>query len=197
VEQYTVFNGDLTLGGYDFGKPGPLITVNGFTAEPVSGDVIAVDNGGTTLHINGTVYVDGTLTFSGIRQYSGNGLLVARDGIVISSNSRLVPIAFNSSWETYDGERLPILTKTDCLGLASLGNVYQHNADWVAGAVFTAGNYIATPTGAKFRGSIIAQSIDFSQPNAWLVTQPGMVDILPRGLPQLNNMNAKGDWTRQ
>jgi hypothetical protein len=193
--QYTVFNGSATFGGTDFGKPGRKVTVAGAIDESTSGDVVAVS--GNTLYVNGVVYVDGTLTVSSsIQQYMGKGMLVARDGVVI--NGRLVPAPYNSgSWEMYDGTPLPITTTDDCLGIATLGNVTQNCSDWVCGAVFVGGTYTATPTHAKFRGSIIANGIDFNHPNVWLVTQPGMKANLPDGMKPLPDVRARSDWIRQ
>ena len=125
---------------------------------------------------------------------------MARQGVVISSGSRLAPAPFDGGVGDVIAphtETLPRTTPTDCLGFASLGDVVQNNADWVSGVVFTSGKYLATPTGAKFRGSIIAQGIDFGQPNAWLVTQTGISANLPEGLPPLNNLNAMSDWVRR
>lgn len=196
--QYTVFNGDLSLGGIDFGKPGEVARDSGgATDEELSGDVIAVQ--GNTLYVNGVVYIDGTLELNApIDRYRGKGLLVARDGIVI--NTRLVPDDYYmgiGDRSPGDNILMPATNTSDCLGLATLGNVTQNVADWVAGAVFASGKYTATPTAAKFRGSIIANGIDFNQPNVWLVTQPGLSANLPQGMPKLNNLNAKSDWIRR
>ena len=56
---------------------------------------------------------------------------------------------------------------------------------------------MAPNTGAQFRGSIIANGITFSQPNDWLVTQPGLKSALPQGMPALEGLRAEGDWIRQ
>lgn len=193
---YNVFNGDVTIGGSNFGKLGGVAKLgDGSIDEAASGDILAVS--GSTLYINGLTYVDGTLTIdNSIQQYIGKGLLVAKNGVVI--NGRLVPAAFNSgSWEVYEGTPMPLITTNDCIGFATLGNVTQNSADWVAGAVFATGTYSATASQAKFRGSIIANGIDFQQPNCWLVTQTGMSANLPPGMPDLPNMNARSDWIRR
>jgi len=196
--QYNVFNGDLTLtSAQPFGKTGYVVKNAGVVDEAASGDVVAVN--GSTLYINGVTYIDGSLTVdNSIRQYVGKGLIVARDGVVI--NGRLVPAGFDGT--DYDtiaphADHLPRTSSADCLGVASLGDVTQNSADWVCGAFFINGAYNATPTGAKFRGSIIAQGIDFDQPNVWLVTQTGLSANLPEGLPPLNNLNAMSDWVRR
>jgi hypothetical protein len=174
-----------------------VVKSSGIVDENASGDVIAVSGG--TLYLNGVTYIDGTLTIdASIRQYVGKGLLVARQGVVI--NGRLVPAAFDSgSWDTIapHTEHLPKTTPADCLGFASLGNIVQNTTDWVCGVAFISGSYSAPPTGAMFRGSIIAQGIDFGHPNAWLVTQTGISANLPEGLPPLNNLNAMSDWVRK
>jgi hypothetical protein len=198
-DQYNVFDGDLTISSAQpFGKSSPAYVTknsNGTVDEAMSADVIAVS--GSTLHINGIIYIDGTLTIdSSIRQYMGKGLLVAKEGVVI--NGRLVPADFDAGqYDLHGIERLPRVSTKDCIGFASLGDVTQNVADWVCGATFISGSYFAPPTSAKYRGAIIAQGIDFGQPNAWLVTQVGMSANLPPGLPPLNNLNAMGDWIRQ
>lgn len=196
--QYNVFNGDLVLGGQNFGKPGEVArNSDGSINEPLSGDVLAVQD--NTLYINGVVYIDGTLTVNApIDRYRGKGLLVARDGVVI--NTRLVPDEYYmgiGDRSPGDNILMPTTNTTDCLGVATLGNVTQDVADWVALAVFASGRYEALPTGAKFRGSIIANGIAFNQPNDWLVTQPGLSANLPQGMPKLNNLNARSDWIRR
>ena len=205
--QYNVFNGDLTLSATaPFGKTGPKVMNGTVVDEAASGDVIAIGSDGT-LHLNGTVYIDGTLTIaSNIVRYSGKGLLVAKQGVII--NGRLVPASYDPTALTgelgdYDlhersGTKMPRTSPTHCIGFASLGNLVQNSADWVCGAVFTTGSYTATPTAAKFRGAIIARNgITFNQPNVFLSSQDGMAANLPPGLPPLNNLNAMGDWRRR
>jgi Tfp pilus assembly protein PilX len=198
-DEYNVFDGDLTLSSaVPFGKSTPSYVTkdaDGTVNEAASADVIAVS--GSTLHVNGVIYVDGTVTIdSSINTYVGKGLIVARQGVVI--NGGLVPAVYDSgTYEVYDTQHMPLTSTMDCIGFASLGDVTQNVADWVCGAVFTSGAYIAPNTSCKFRGSIIAQRIDFGQPNAWLATQTGMSANLPPGLPPLNNLNAMGDWVRQ
>jgi hypothetical protein len=203
--QYNVFNGDVTLSASaPFGKTGPQVTSSGAIVEAASGDVIAVGSDGT-LHLNGLTYIDGALTIdSSVARYSGKGLVVAKQGVTIEGG--LVPAAYNPSagdevsgaYTLHDrtGTKMPKTTVTDCLGIASLGDVVQSGTDWVCAAFFTEGSYSATASGAKFRGSIIAQGIDFGLPNSWLASQTGMSENLPEGLPPLNNLNAMSDWER-
>jgi hypothetical protein len=194
--QYNVFDGNVTLGGTDFGKPGRIVKLaNGAVDEANSGDVLAVSGG--TLYVNGVTYVNGTLTISSaIRQYMGKGLLVARNGIII--NGRLVPAAYNSGdGDLHSGVLMPRTSTSDCIGFASLGGITHTSAEWVCGASFLNGPYVATATAAKYRGSIIANGITFDQPNVWLATQPGLSANLPPGMPRLSNLNARSDWIRR
>jgi len=193
--KYNVFNGNLILGGTNFGKPGRVIRTAGTIDEANSGDVLAVS--GNTLYVNGVTYIDGSLTISpSITKYMGSGVLVARDGVTL--NGRLVPAGFDSgSFEMHDGTPMPLTTSDDCLGIVTMGDVTQNSADWVCCAIFAGGGFTATPTGARFRGSIIANGIDFNQPNVWLVTQPGLYENLPEAMPDLTALQARSDWIRQ
>ncbi len=196
--QYTVFDNDITIGTASFGKTG---TTGVPVVESESADVIAFDASQGTLYLNGIVYCDGTVTISNaVNNYVGKGVIVAHDGVVIDGRLVPRPFAFGAldSYDTHSsGERLPRTSTNDCLAIVSMGQVTQRVSDWVAGMIFTNGAYVATPTGAKFRGSIISNGINFNQPNVWLVTQTGMADNRPDGMPALNNMNAQGDWIRR
>lgn len=208
---YTILTGDATFGIEIFGKPGGISRLeDGSIDEAASGDVYAVapsSNGnGKTLHINGVVYCPGTITIhKDIKYFSGRGVLVAEGGFIV--DGRLVPVRYDflptdppnsEMYTTADGktEKLPISTEQDCIGLVSLGNVSITGGQWVACAVFTSGEFRAEGTAGKFRGSIIAKSIQWSLPNGWMVTQPGLASKLPPEMPPLNNINAAGDWRR-
>ncbi len=150
--QYNVFDGDLTLtSATPFGKVGSGYVVKdgaGVVDESSSCDVLAVS--GDTLYLGGVTYIDGTLTIdNSIQQYVGKGLLVAKDGVVI--NGRLVPAAYDSgSWTVHSsGEHLPLTSTSDCIGIASLGDVTQNGTDWVCGAIFTNGSYSAPIDGRQ------------------------------------------------
>ena len=100
--------------------------------------------------------------------------------------------------DTYPGESLPKVQPGECIGILTQGPVTMNGSTWgIAGAVFANGQFSAPQTGAKCRGSIIAQGIDFGQPNSWLVTQPGLKAALPQGMPPLESLRAEGDWIRQ
>jgi hypothetical protein len=211
ADAYTVLERDSVIGPTIFGKPGGIARrPDGSIDESASGDVIAVarsaNGNGMTLHINGVVYVKGTLTVSrDIKYYSGRGVIVTTNGVVI--DGRLVPVRYDNTpysppncepYTTADGksERLPVITAQDALCFVSTGNVDVTGGDWVAGAFFLSGKFMETRTAGKFRGSIIAQSIDWALPNGWMVTQPGLASNLPPEMPPLNNINAAGDWRR-
>lgn len=208
---YTVLQGDTVFGPTNFGKPGGIARLpDGSIDEASSGDVYAVapsPNGNRkTLYLNGVVYIKGKLTISNdIKYYSGRGVLVAENGVVV--DGRLVPVRYDQLpvappnaeiYRTADGktEQLPIITEQDCLCIVSTADVAITGGQWVCGAIFTSGQFREERTAGKFRGSIIANSIDYSLPNGWLVTQPGLATKLPAEMPPLNNINATGDWRR-
>lgn len=191
--EYNVFEGNLTLGGLTFGKPGTA-PMTGSIDETSSGDVLAVN--GNTLYVNGVTYIDGALTISSdIYYYAGRGTLVARDGITI--NGRLVPVDYDTNFEPHDGEKMPLLSNSNCLGLYTPGDVTQNVNGWVTAAVFAGGKFTATGAHSKFRGSIIANGMDFLLPGQWLVTHPKMAEYKPPGMPDLDNLNARQDWFRE
>lgn len=187
---------DLTINDVAFGY-GPKLSS---TAIPAP-DQFAYDPIDGSLRVSGIVYIDGKLTIGAkVSRYYGTGVLCARDGIEI--NGSLVPAAYLDGNPAYrDASDYPKVGTDYCLGLVTPGAVTltTGNGPWgMVGAIFSNGKFTATSTGAKYRGSIVAGGIDFSQPNGLLVTQPGLSDYLYKdGMPALEGITARGDWERQ
>jgi hypothetical protein len=176
---YTVFNGNTTFGS-NFGDK--------------DNDAIAVQSGVLYLKDDAVIYVDGTATFtSAITWYSGRGVIVSKTGFICQGSLR----PQNGLTETLYGETMYRMDKDNCLGLLTQGGLTNYG-DWINAAVFMNGNY-SVPSSAhnSFRGSLICNSIDIQTTNTLLANQPGLAQLLPRGMPELSGFTARSDWVRR
>lgn len=161
------------------------------------------------------LFCNGNLTLTeDIVRYQGKGMIVSTG--LMTVRSRLVPdtydLARDASSEPLDVEvthlRMPIMTTTNLLAVVSgagvtyndqtVGTMYGGKEyDWLVGAIWSRGTFTANGTAAQFRGSIIAENIIFDSTNIVLCTQTGLAELLEGTLmPEMNNLNAKGDWRR-
>lgn len=161
------------------------------------------------------LFVNGELTLTeDLLRYQGKGMVVCTG--LMTVNGRLVPDTYDldrmAASEPLDVEtthlRMPVMTSTNLIGLSSLtgvtyndqtaGSDYGGKAyDWLIAAIWTRGTFTANGTAAQFRGSIIAENIIFDSTNIVLCTQTGLGELIEGTmLPELNNLNAQGDWRR-
>jgi hypothetical protein len=176
---YTVFDGDTTFGA-NFGNK--------------TTDAIAVENGVLYLKKDAVIYVKGTATFtSAITGYKGSGSIVSKNGFVVQGD--LTPL--NGLTETLYGETLPKMDASNCLGLLSQGGM-SATGDWICAAVFMNGNYnVPSSAHNSYRGSLICNSIQIATTNTLLANQPGLGQLLPKGMPKLSGFTARSDWVRR
>lgn len=184
----TVINGDLTIGGASFGDPAT--------------DAFWYDDATNTLHCDEIVYIKGMVSTTEPMTYTGRGILCA-EGKSVSGvltgfeiGGRFVP---SGPWETLYGYTLPKCNTNATIGLISPGAIRQ-DADWMSCAIYINGPYTTQGGGVKdsFRGSIIADNIDFTDTNCILSTQVGLGAMLRDEMRRLGSgLFAQGDWVRQ
>lgn len=145
------------------------------------------------LTIEGTVFVDGPVTFNESVSYKGNGALICNGDITL--NGDFLPA-------TADGHP----DATHVLGLVTPGNIVCNSGDNntkdpegipnVAGAFFASKDWSMTRN-VLVKGSVLAGGITFAHANQHLVTDPDLPSYLPRGMPGSgNSILTKGSWVR-
>ena len=165
--------------------------------------------GGTTwdlLYISGTVFVDGPLIVKDHVMYIGNGTIVANGPVTLTGALR--PFSYTTDTVTVNkvGEdkkwALGIVTPSD-IEMAANGAqngrsdpVRDRPFDY-AGAFYTDRTLHVTHPGTSMRGSIIANKMDFEDPNTNLVTNPLLPAYLPDSLPGGGQgIISAGLWSR-
>lgn len=188
------------VSGVDYGK---TLMFNNVVDANGDGNITADE-----MNSGPIIYCSGHLTIGeDILRYMGKGVIVALGGITI--NGRMVPATYDlgdpRKFEPMDvgmvHEELPVMDNANVLGLVSGNGVTfdgQTSDDWLVAAIWSKGTFTATGTHARFRGSIIAENIVFTSTNIVMVTQPGLGDLIAGTMmPEMNNMNARGDWIRR
>ena len=173
---------------------------DGHTAANAPGDDFAYDASTGTLHVWGTVYVDGPINISKTIQYVGNGTICANGNISLTGGF----IPKTSATATLTAGQMDA---THCVGLVTPNNITveqlggntkgpTETPDY-CGAFFTGGVYTINGH-ALVKGSILANTINFAGNNAHLVTEPRLPSFLPAGMPAAGqSLLYKGAWARQ
>ncbi len=196
----------LVIGGRTFGSWGPLTTTDGVSL-PGDGhytlanahDDFAYDDVNNILYIEGTVFVDGPVTFNEDIRYVGNGSIVANGEIAI--NGYLRPYGTNAQGENNEWA-LGLVTPNDIHVYASANNAYgtftaRDSTPTLAGAFYAEG-VVHFYHNVLMRGSVIAGRIDSDHPNMCLVTNPLLPTYLPQSLPGVDTgLLMPGLWTRR
>ncbi|MCX8007476.1 MAG: hypothetical protein N3B11_05100 [Coriobacteriia bacterium] len=208
----------LTIGGRSFGAWGSLtttgtnLTTTWTTYTANRHDDFAYDNTRKILFVEGTVFVDGPVTFNEDMYYIGNGTIVANGNITINGTLRPYgsTTADGSGNYNWIGEQ-----NKWALGLATPGNIIVATQDSnpLGGNSALEQARKASPTGAGafyaegvvtfqhnvlMRGSVIAGRIDSAHPNMCLVTNPLLPTYLPQSLPGVDTgLLMPGLWTRR
>jgi len=208
----------LTIGGRSFGSWGSLVTTgtnlpgDGHYTLANSHDDFAYDDVRNILYIEGTVFVDGPVTFAEDMYYIGNGTIVANGNITI--NGMLRPYGSTTPDGTGNYNWIGEQNKW-ALGLATPGNLIVATQDnnplsgnsnleearkaspTVAGAFYAEG-VVTFQHNVLMRGSVIAGRIDSQHPNMCLVTNPLLPTYLPQSLPGVDTgLLMPGLWTRR
>jgi Tfp pilus assembly protein PilX len=183
----------LTIGSTSFGRwPG-----HGYDTASGMHDDFAFDTTTGTLYLEGTVFVDGPVTFNtGVRRYVGNGTLVANGDVQILTNnpsSKLTP----ADPSTY----APLNPSPDnCLGIVTPGDVTLGSSStngYFIGAVFCNGTFGLFGTTTWFSGSALAGTLYGDHPNCHLVQNPAISRCLPESMPGAGGgVVFAGTWTR-
>ncbi len=155
------------------------------------------------LYVEGTVFVDGDLTFTtNVRKYVGNGTIVANgDAVIHMAGGELRPLSGTDDANNLNG--------SNCLGIAAAGTVtLDGNGGAFEGVIFANQNFVLQGNYTEMRGTIHANGIDPDHPNQTIKTEPATVTWLPESMPggptdprgagyAGTGIIAKGTWTRQ
>jgi hypothetical protein len=181
----------LTIGGSSFGRwPGGPLVGGASTYSAASGkhDDFAFDASTGTLYVEGTVFVDGPVTFtSAVRRYVGNGTIVANGAITINAEklSPTNPVTYVALNPSPD----------NCLGLVSPGNVTLNT--YACCAVFCNGIFGLYGTHTEFSGNVLAGRIYGDSPNENLYQNPVISRCLPESMPGVGGGAVfHGSWSR-
>lgn len=191
----------LTIGDYSFGRwpGGPLVGgSSAYTASSGTHDDFAFDLSTGTLYLEGTVFVDGPVTFNhNVRRYVGNGTLVANGDVLINTDttrgSKLCP----TDPVTY-APRNP--SPDNCLGIVTPGDVTLGGPSidgYFIGAVFCNGTFGLYGTSTIFSGSALTGNIYGDSPNVHLYQNPLISRCLPESMPGASGgVVFPGTWSR-
>lgn len=184
------YRGDATRANLGAGTKSLSIGATSFGAWPGSGytlasgqyDDFAYNAASGTLYVNGTVYVDGPVTFTAaVNNYVGNGTLVVNGDVTIFGT--LVP---------RDG-----LSLANCLGIVTPGNVTL-SKDRMIGAIFCNGDFTLNSPGTVYEGTVLAGRISATSPNVTLRINPLIGDVLPEAMPGVGGgLVFQGAWSRR
>ncbi|MDP2234655.1 MAG: hypothetical protein Q8K89_13540 [Actinomycetota bacterium] len=169
---------DLVIGATSFGA----WSGNGYPAASGLHDDFAFDVATGILYVEGTVFIDGSLTLGGqVKKYVGNGTLVCNGDVTI--NTALEPLSGAVSAE-------------QCLGITTPGDVTMN--DYFHGALFCNGTAGLYGTSTGFKGSILAGNIYGDKPNIFIYIDPNLAGALPESMPAAGGgMVFAGQWTRR
>lgn len=195
----------LVVGGSSFGSWGSVVTTDGVSIAgdghytlANSWDDLAYDDASNILYINGTVFVDGPLTFTEDTRYVGNGTIIANGDITIGGYLR--PYGTNAQAEN-NKWALGLVTPTDLSVQSPSDNSYdklnaRNETPTLAGAFFASG-IVHFYNNVLMRGSVLAGRIDSDHPNMTIVTNPLLPKYLPDSLPGAGQgLLWPGMWTR-
>lgn len=174
----------LTVGATSFGEWDRIGSVYAGTGKH---DDFAFDASTGTLYVEGTVFVDGPISFtSNVKRYVGNGTLVANGNVTIQPGAKLVP---------KDG-----FSQAQALGIVTPGNVtVGGNQDsFYTGAIFCNGQVGLYGVATEVRGSLLCGNIYGDKPNIKLQTDPLLPSVLPESMPAAGGgLVFSGVWTRR
>ncbi|MBE0476017.1 MAG: hypothetical protein IBX62_02835 [Coriobacteriia bacterium] len=158
-----------------------------------SHDDFYFDDTTNMLYVQGTVFVDGPVTFAEDITYRGNGAIIANGDIYI--HGKLAPA-------TVGGE----LDASAAMGLVTPKNILcetpSSNKDFgdvpdLSGAFFARGN-VRFKHNILCVGAVVAGGITFDHPNTKLVTNPNLPSFLPESMPGRGlSILSQGAWARR
>jgi len=151
-------------------------------------DDFAFDDVNNILYIEGTVFVDGNVTFAEDVKYRGNGALVVNGDVTV--NGYLVPLHYDMS----EGEVLGLICGGD-MYISGDGNWGPYN---VVAALYAKDSLNFTKANSSVKGSIISPQINFPSANFHLVSDPNLPTFLPWSMPGRDTpILVVGAWSRQ
>ncbi len=137
-------------------------------------DDFAYDRASSTLYVEGTVYIWGTLTISGPIQYVGNGTIVCSTGLEVRAN--VLPSTSDS---------LPDARHLLCVFTA--GDIsFPSNAVTCVGAFYAAGQVSAPKNNLVLKGSFVSElGINAGSNSLDITSIPGIGNYISPGMPYL------------
>ena len=212
---------NLVIGGKNsttksFGAWGSVNTTDGVSlpAGPAGStgypanrwDDFAFDDVNNILYINGTVFVDGNLTFEEDTRYVGNGTIVVNGNILLNGGLRPVGTNVqgeNNKWAlglvavkdlTFTKGGNNPMAGTSAANRESLRTI---PADY-AGAFYTEGKAKFTDNNMLVRGTVLSRQMEFTGNNILLITNPLLPSYLPDSLPGAGTgFLSPSLWTRE
>lgn len=165
-------------------------------------------DGWDLLFINGTVFIDGSLTLNDHVYYIGNGTIVANGTITVKNKVRPFG-ATNTVGETMHWA-LGLVTPTnitfetqenpvpiDMSSETAVDTVRNRLPD-LAGAFYADDRVYFTGNNIMVRGSILAGKMEMAQNNNVLVTNPLLPDYIPASMPGAKEgLLIPGNWSRE
>ncbi len=154
-------------------------------------DDFAYDDDNDILYLEGTIFVDGDVTFNEDIQYRGNGALVVNGDVQI--NGQLVP---------YGTDTTNDMAADRVLGIISASSIYvQGDGNWgpwnTCGALYARNSLDFTKQNVNVKGSIIAPQINFPNANFHLESDPELPTFLPWSMPGRDTpVLVIGAWSR-
>lgn len=139
-------------------------------------DDFAWDLATKTLTVRGTVFVDGSVTFSTKIYYQGNGVIVANGDITMSEDL----LAVDDTHTKFPANA--------CLGLVSAKGIYLNQSSNnsltpnVEAALYAA-QTIKTNANICVRGALLTRNLEFGHPNGHLLTADDLPAHLPSAMP--------------
>lgn len=210
--EHALVLGDATFGGWgSINTTGTVINTPRapYTASDVNVyDDFAYWNEYTSdwdlLFVNGTVFVDGPLTFTDNVLYIGNGTIIANGDILLQGYFR--PFGATNVIGEQNKWAIGLVTPEDLTVTASSSNTasnvsaeeLRNTLPNLAGAFYA--DKVVTFSGNNMlvRGSILAGRMEMGENNTKLVTNPLLPDYLPKALPGAQKgLLIPGNWSRE
>ncbi len=160
-------------------------------------DDFAYDDSAGVLYLEGTVFVDGDVTFNppangdDVILYRGNGALVVNGDVTI--NTRLVPYGTDDDSDMASDRVLGIISASS-IELNGDGNYGPWN---MCGALYARKSLDFEKANVSVKGSIIAPQINFPNANFHLESDPKLPTFLPWSMPGRDTpILVIGAWSR-
>lgn len=165
----------LTIGSTSFGgRPGA-----GYPAGSAEHDDFAYDAATHTLWVEGTVFIDGNVTFDTWVNYRGNGTLVVNGNVFV--------------YGTVQPDGGFAIDRS--LGIVTPRDVTVRSCTLKA-AVYSNGTLTLDQPATTFEGTVLADRIAGDAPNITLTQNAVVKDVLPESMPAVGGIPFTSTWSR-